>query len=262
MSQKNYRLIWFQHLSKAAGSSIVHLAIINGEVLYPHHSNGNPRNSNGKLVRPWEMDAVELSGFVDHCESKGITFISTEWGAPDFTILSSDPRVTLITCMRDPLERFISNFYFALYSGTTDRRSPEDYLNSVSTLWGIYTMSNYYCRIFSRYHNNPKPVGQNQFELAKSNLSLFDCRILLKDKGSFSYIKSVLGWTGKEIHTNRTKLDILSLTKHVAKGEIHSLWRRFAYPRKEPNENFIHLFRKQNQWDYKLYQEAKINVPY
>lgn len=259
---KYYRLIWFQHLRKVAGSTIVRLAEANQEVLYPQHSNGNPLTADGKLIRIWEMDTTDLSHFVDHCEHKGITFISTEWGAPDFTLLASDPRIILITCIRDPLERFLSEYYYSLYKGRTVHKSLKDYVNSTAThLIITQSMFNYYCRIFSRHNDNPKPIGLEQFEAAKSALSLFDHCAILKTKNPFSEFNRLLGWSiNKKIYVNRTTMDWPLFAKLLIKGHIHQLQRRLVNPRKEPDEDYRRYFREQNQWDYKLYQEAKMRL--
>ncbi|MFC1542420.1 sulfotransferase family 2 domain-containing protein [Pseudomonadota bacterium] len=253
----DYRLIWFQHLSKSAGTSIVELAMANDEKFYPQHSNGNPRNNDGTLIRFWDMDSYQLRKFVDECEHEGITFVATEWGAPDFSALASDPRVTLITCLRDPLERFMSNYYYGFYLGYTDCPSPESYANSEKTFWGTYTRSNYYCRIFSRCHHETKVIGLCQFELAKTNLAYFDYCVLISGKESFKHLKSAFGWKGDGTHANRTNLDAMTLSRHILTGKFHLLWRRFAYPKKPPGSEFVNHFSEKNVWDYKLMKEAQ-----
>ena len=77
-----YRLIWFQHLHKAAGTYIVRKAISNGEKPYPLNKNGNPHDENGAIPL-WGLSDSELSNFVDECERLGITFVATEWGGPE-----------------------------------------------------------------------------------------------------------------------------------------------------------------------------------
>ena len=37
-----YRLVWFQHLHKAAGTYVIRRAMANGETFWPEHENGNP----------------------------------------------------------------------------------------------------------------------------------------------------------------------------------------------------------------------------
>jgi hypothetical protein len=255
---KNYRLIWFQHLRKVAGSTIVRLAEANQEVLYPQHTNGNPRTIDGKLIHIWEMDTADLVDFIDQCEQEGITFISTEWSAPDLTTLASDPRIILITCIRDPLERFLSEYYYSLYKGRTDRRSLKDFVNSTA-MHSLHTLSmfNYYCRIFSRYNDHPEPVGPEQFERASTSMALFDHCAVLDEKDPFAEFHRLLGWSISEVTVNRTVMDWSLFGKLLIKGHLHQLLRRLANPRKEPSEDYRRHFREQNQWDYRLYQEAR-----
>jgi hypothetical protein len=257
--RKNYRLVWFQHLHKVAGSSIVRLAMANHEVLFPQHRNGNPLTGDDKLIRIWEMDPPELIKFVNRCEHEGITFVATEWGAPDLTLLASDPRITLITCLRDPLQRYMSEFYYALYRGRTSHRSPEDFVNTKKA-HSLLTQSmfNYYCRIFSRYNDNPDPVGQEQHELASSALSLFDSCSILEEKDAFSGIRQLLGWLDIAPHANRTELDFLTISRLLVEGRIHQLMRYLVYPRREPSDDFRCQFLEQNHWDYQLYDHAKM----
>ena len=47
---REYRLVWFQHLHKAAGIVIINMAKVNQEILYNPNNNGNPANNNGKTL--------------------------------------------------------------------------------------------------------------------------------------------------------------------------------------------------------------------
>ena len=85
----DYRLVWFQHLHKAAGTYVIRRAMANGETFWPEHSNGNPR-VDGQLVPLWEMSSDQLTSFIDECEKKGVTFVACEWGGPDFQTLAND----------------------------------------------------------------------------------------------------------------------------------------------------------------------------
>ena len=242
-----YRLIWFQHLQRTAGTSIVRMAIQNGETLYPVHRNGNPHTSEGKGIRLWEMERR------DHCEEKGVTFVATEKAAPSFSVMASDPRVCLITCLRDPLARFMSHFYYSLYRGDTDVSSPEQFVNSIY----ISTMSNYYCRIFSGFNDNLNLIDEQQYEIARSTLSSFDCCAVLENRDPFAELCKLLDWENKELKTNQTRLSITSAVKSLAKGRFRLLLRRVTHPRKKPNEEFGGAFREENYWDYRLYETAR-----
>ena len=72
-----YRLIWFQHIHKAAGTLVVNLAKANGEVLYPNNANGNPLDEEGNRIELWNLNGQELLSFVDKCERLGVTFVAT-----------------------------------------------------------------------------------------------------------------------------------------------------------------------------------------
>ena len=99
-SEGEYRLIWFQHLHKSAGTLIVNMAINNNEVLFDNHNNGNPTNSIGEVLPIWEYSKNQLLDFVNECEISGITFVATEYGAPNFKLLSKDSRVELMSCFQ------------------------------------------------------------------------------------------------------------------------------------------------------------------
>ena len=150
MNSVPYRLIWFQHFHKAAGTSVTNLAVANNEVFYPKHKNGIPVLPQGKKgavggFKPWDFSDTELTEFIDHCEESRITFVDNERGSATFDVLASDTRVVLITCLREPLKRFLSNFYFDYWNGYDDVNSPQEFMN-VSK----FSQSDFYCKFLSR----------------------------------------------------------------------------------------------------------------
>ncbi len=58
--KKEYRLIWFQHFHKAAGTSIINLAELNNERFWPYHKNANPTDSKGNLIELWKYSEDKL----------------------------------------------------------------------------------------------------------------------------------------------------------------------------------------------------------
>ena len=164
----DYRLVWFQHLHKAAGTYVIRRAMANGETFWPEHTNGNPR-VDGQLVPLWEMSSNQLTSFIDECEEKGVTFVACEWGGPDFQTLANDERVTLLTCMRQPIKRFVSNYNYDHYLVLTSAKSYAEYLKEGH----LHSSPEYYTKIFAR--------GKLDLELAKSNLGLFDHVIVAED---------------------------------------------------------------------------------
>ena len=164
----DYRLVWFQHLHKAAGTYVIRRAMANGETFWPEHSNGNPRND-GELIPLENMSSGQLTSFIDECEEKGVTFVACEWGGPDFQTLANDERVTLLTCIRHPIKRFISNYNYDFYRMWTKVTSYEEYLKEGH----LHSSPEYYTKIFAR--------GKLDLDLAKSNLELFDHVIVAED---------------------------------------------------------------------------------
>lgn len=252
---KGYRLVWFHHFSKAAGSSIVHLAGINGEHFYPGHLNGNPCGEDGNVIQFWNMGEQELYSFVDRCEGLGVSFVTSEWGAPDFSLLARDPRVVLVTCLRDPLQRFVSNFYYAFYTGRTDCRSPLAYLDSSREIWGTYTRSNYYCRMFSGLNHHGDAVDEPHFKQAKDNLAKFDVCAILKGAQPFKGLCERLAWRVSQTHVNRTSSSLPDFLRMLLKGQLGLIWRRISNPRRNPDAEFVRHFQELNQWDYRLMDE-------
>ncbi|MEM9219985.1 MAG: hypothetical protein AAGD25_37365 [Cyanobacteria bacterium P01_F01_bin.150] len=254
-SQRPYRLIWFQHFHKAAGTSIVKLAHANEEVLYPRNHNGNPLDAEGNEIPLWTFSNTELRQFIDECEELGVTFVANEWEAVDFEYLAQDPRVVLITCLRDPLERFVSNFYFDYWSGYTNHSSFQEYLNSD----GCFTMFNYYCRILSGHNIQRQPMTLGQFQEAKKALSCFHHIVTLGEKDAFQNLQAFLGWTTALDNQRQNKSNHLNrrVIKLILKGRIDLIWRRFTHRKQLPNSVFLYVFQQENQWDLQLYEFSK-----
>ena len=164
----SYRLVWFQHLHKAAGTYVIRRAMANGETFWPNHENGNPVRD-GEVIPLWDMQPKDLTSFIDECESKGVTFVACEWGGADFETLANDDRVELLTCLRHPIKRLISNYNYDHYWMWTKAKSYQEYLNEGH----LHTSSEYYTRVFAR--------GETNLESAKSNIGLFDHVIIAED---------------------------------------------------------------------------------
>lgn len=248
-----YRLIWFQHLSKAAGTTVIELARQNGEQFYPRHSNANPRSEDGALIRLWDLDSLSLTAFVDECQSRGVTFVATEWGSPLFEVLAGDDRVLLLTSLRDPVERFLSSYYYSYYRGDTSRRTPLSYLG---TGW-IYSHPNYYTRVFSRQYTTDHTVDRSDFECARAQLALFDHHVIVERENAFSRLAEALGWSHLSIHANPTRLNAWRVLKMLLKGRIRLLLRRTLHPRRRPPAEVIAHLREQNAWDEQLYRQLR-----
>jgi len=250
--ENGYRLIWFQHFHKAGGTSIVEMAKANRETLYPKNSNGNPVGENEKLLELWKLDERGLTEFIDSCEEMGVTFVAVEWGLPLMDVLKNDSRVLTITCIREPLSRFVSNWYFDLYHGETDAITLVDYMNSCVGEYGAYTMSNYYCRILSRHDNSAYEINEEMFSLARNTISKFDCCVIL-EKG-FASLTNILKWDNIELHARKSNYSLYKIVSFIVRGKFKLLIRRVKYPKKKPAREVVDLFSKNNLFDIRLYE--------
>lgn len=246
-----YRLVWFQHFHKAAGSSIIDLAELNKEQFWPYHNNGNPIEENGNELKLWEYSIEELAGFVDSCEEKGVTFVATEWGTPNIEYLRSDNRVVLVTCLRNPLDRYVSNFYYDLYNGYTPARTLFEYESSRNR---AITTFNYYCRVLLNINESSTKIGSKEFDTAASTLEKFDVCISLEE--GFSRLSSALSWTHNNMHSNRVSTNFITIVKLLARAKLKLAYFRLKYPKTKPSKDFIEYFDAVNVWDLKLYNQV------
>ncbi len=220
--KKRYQLIWFQHLHKSAGTLIVNMAIENKEILFDNHNNGNPVDANGILLPIWEYNDDKLLNFINKCEEKGVTFVATEYGSPNFELISSDPRVSLITCIRDPKDRLISNYNYDYYSGYTEEDDVEKYLEAPNP----YISDNYYVRVFSRNNSIPlKELKSEDFGIAMSNISRFDIIIKTDDKNLEEKLSNSLDWNKTSDNHHSTYGDKWKIINMVKKLQFRKIIR-------------------------------------
>tara|TARA_B110000495_G_C23007133_1_gene595143 strand:+ start:1260 stop:2024 length:765 start_codon:yes stop_codon:yes gene_type:complete len=246
---EEYRLIWFQHLHKSAGTVIINMAIANKEILFPHHNNGNPKEENGEILPLWEYNKIQLIDFVNKCEKEGVTFIATEYGSPDFEILSEDPRITLITCIRDPENRIVSNYNYDYYSGYTNVKTLEKFINVPN----VYTSDNYYVRVFSRTTALPlKTINKEEYMVALDNISKFNIIINTENNNLEEKLRDGLGWkiiTNKNHATFGDKWKIINMIKRLQISKL------IKYLRKESMSLDLSCLTGRFDMDYELISE-------
>ena len=247
-----YRLVWFHHLHKSAGTLIVNMALRNGEVPYPSHGNGNPKSESGELLRLWEYDEGSLREFIDQCEGAGVTFVATEHGAPDFSVLAEDSRVILVTCLRDPLKRCASNFNYAYYSGYTDARSMGEFASEPN----VHMSDNYYTRMFSRKEQFPLiEVDEGDLSSALEAVSGFDL-VLSTDPSHMdlgSKMEGALGWIGMDdVDRHSTFGDGWRMLNMLKKGQFS---RFFRYISKKDMSDGVESLRQDYDLDYRMFSE-------
>ena len=234
-----YRLVWFQHLHKAAGTYVIRRAMANGETFWPSHENGNPLEKN-EPIELWKMSSTELISFIDKCEERGVTFVACEWGGPDFAALAKDSRVTLLTCLRQPINRLISNYNYDHYWMWTKAKSYRTYLSENN----LHSSPEYYTKIFAR--------GKLDYETAKYNLELFDY-VIVAEEGM--QLLDELGWPRESDTTHPTFGD--KKRALILLGKLRII-RLFNYIRKKKYYPPAELeIEKMNQFDLKLYNSMR-----
>ncbi|MEM6910843.1 MAG: sulfotransferase family 2 domain-containing protein [Verrucomicrobiota bacterium] len=226
--RKKGQLIWFQHLQKCAGSTIVKVAINNGERLCQNHGNGNPLTRDGRVIPLWTFSRSELTEFIDHTISDGVTFVACEEGSPTFDVLFEDERVYTITSLRDPYERLVSAYNFVSKRRRHPARSLLEYIRSEDKLWSF---ENYYTRLFSGVGMKETAVDQEDFERAVNTLNTFDAVSHVGKSGWLEQLRAECGWSkslAKKANTARHYRGSRYIAWQMLRGDFWPLVTRFT----------------------------------
>ena len=244
-------ILWFQHLHKCAGSSVIAGAEANGLTFYPNNANGNPQDESGQDIELWKLGSEELSKFLDHVRDISVSFIATEWGGPCFETLRAQNDVRLVTVIRKPFDRLRSNYLYDISAGFSKAARIEDYMGSA----GNWTLHNYYTRIFSRYDGEGE-VTEDHLETAICAMELFD-DVFLQDRELQSNIARRLGWNADMGRRNKTPkgINIRMMLWSLRRGNLGGIWRSLRSSR-EISDQFKKDFLERNQFDLRLYARA------
>lgn len=243
-----YRLIWFQHFHKAAGTTVIEHARRAGERFHERNLNGNPLGIDGKTLPLWNFGPQELCKFVESCRNEGVTFIATEWGLPDLDVLRTLAGVVLITLVRDPYERFVSNFIFDYRHGYTSHARIRAYVGSK----GAFSNFNYYCRMLCRKHELHDRLAEADLALAARRLGQFDHVALLERPDGIKSLVEALGWTYYPIRLNRTRSTIRRIASLALRGRHALAQRQFRAESQLVDAGFREYFLANNVLDYRL----------
>jgi hypothetical protein len=149
--------------------------------------------------------------------------------------------------LREPLARFVSNYYYDLHNGYTPARSLNAYMGSRQR---AFTMDNYYCRILSGHDNNLVPVDEDQYRLAVQRLTYFDhCMDL---HSGFATLSKELGWSTEVAHANAGSRQMRVMLSRFLKLKWGLLFLQLRYPRRPASSDFERTFRQTNHWDQAL----------
>lgn len=252
---RNYRLIWFQHFHKAAGSSVGALARRNGETFYRRHHNGNPYDDKGHVLPLWEYGPAEMTAFIDECERANTTFVATEWGAPDFRFLAQDPRVVSVSLIRDPWPRLVSNYMFDVLRRHAKLTPIDSYYFHHSLK---YRQANYYTRTLMAGLGVSRADEPAELErLAWKNLGALDFVLPLEAEKPVDALCAFLGWSPLRERVNSKPGLLKGLARQACHGDVAYLYRRWRA--ETPQWTGIDAFKAQfdaaNEADNALYRQ-------
>ena len=233
------KIVHFQHFHKAGGTTITRLFCNHNKYnAFIPNRNGNPYiyTPNGqKLVYRYDLfNHTQFNRLKKGLNRNNINFICLEWNFfKNFESLNLK-NVALITVIRDPYDRYISNMKhdnvsnYSKYKKSTIRyKQNREFPVNVNK-------SNYYTKILNGLGNLPNSdVTAKHLERAKSRLKKFNSIIILENPESYKLLqKHGVNYTNQ--HRNKSKHPELKI-KGITRKE----------------------FIKQNTYDYELYNYAK-----
>lgn len=249
-------LTWFLHFHKAGGTTVVALARRNGEVLHNPNLNGCPLSADRKVLRLWERSPRGLNSYLDEAIASRVTFVTSEWGVPDLEVLAQRPDVRVVTVVRDPIKRIISNFKFDRQYGYSEWHSLAAWTDHpVKT----HTFSNYYTRMLARDAWRDDAPAEEMVAAAWRNLALVDHTVLMDQQDWVTTLCKRLGWYPYEVHENRSNLAIGDSSrlraKHLRHGRLDLFAKTFRQHHTEDAE--LHQLTTANQLDIELYEQLR-----
>jgi len=267
------KLIWFQHMHKSAGSTIIKIADENRVNFYQPNYNGNPRYTKHEpgAIENWNeyhtdeirydrFSKLRLQSFIDVCINSKVQLICCEWGFPKEPIL--DPRILYMTCIRHPWSRFISNYSFD-FNENPDINTIDDWIESPKPQY-VFTRNNYYTFILSGLnYKYTGPVTREHYELAIRNLKKFDLVLLLEDPNCFEVLSLYLGWhykprTRVNVTNNKVKLPGYRKLFEVDNQYDLMLYDQVCWMAKTRSASYAEIFNI--SWYQKLNRSADIDI--
>jgi hypothetical protein len=249
------RLIVFVHFHKAGGTTIVNAARANEETMPRYHQNANPYTADGKPIRFWEFSDIGLFRYLDNEIEQGTTFLACEWGIPDLRVLANHPKVVIVTLLREPISRILSNFRYDYLNGYTGHKDVHSYVDDHIAL---HTMSNYYSRMLlgRAWVGDAEPAELVQ--RAVNRLELVDYAGILEMPTSLDRVASGMGWESSFATTidNRTEIPAKARFKAVAQFVLHGrvdIATR-AIRAKTPEPTGLEALHRRNGVDVEIYR--------
>ena len=189
--------VFFFHFHKVAGTSVVSAAERGGHRVAYRDRNGNVfdcRTGHDLLYSGRKRE--DIKNILKYEFERGATFIAAEWDFPPIDVIREIPSVSIITVLRDPTARALSNYrYEAIYGRpTTNTNSFTDYWDRNQ----LFRSDNYYTRMLNNLSCEdviePNHVASAIFQLQQ----LDAVAILEKNNLSTVFGKFGIGEVGRE----------------------------------------------------------------
>lgn len=246
------KLIWFVHFHKCAGTSFLELARLNGYKTYTNNQNGNPVDENGDVIELWKFCREKLDQFLYDCKLSGITLIATEWGIPDLDYLKNREDVELVTILRAPVQRYVSNFYFDVHHKFTSARSFQEYLCLND---GPYTQYNYYTKMLLR--DSYSVFSESEI----NDMNLSDCLksfdVIGLSENRLVDVSDALNFKYKEVRKNTNSLNAKFVILNLLRLDFEKIILKIMYKKKPFSDKELGIFCNSNKADICLYNAAK-----
>jgi len=249
-------LILFLHFHKAGGSSIVAAARRNQNLYLPNRNGNTFNRNNGKSIPFWTFPSDKLRMFLSYCRSHDTTFIAAEnnWfsGPSGFDErLREEYRMMLVTQIRDPFSRFVSDFLFQqrkddwqqflapkVYDGALLERLKGYHLERHrGTHWNMYV------RVLNRQFD--RNVTEEDLEIAKRELDKFDLVVVMEIDDSAQLWRANCGFNIEHRKAN-IQYEQIYAAEREADSDFDEKW-----------EGFRVEYERLNRFDYEIYEYAK-----
>ena len=156
----------------------------------------------------------------------GINFVATEWVVPDVRDGKLSDQAFTFTVLRDPFERYLSNYYFDLSRGYSKAPNLWSYRDKRA-----FRQYDYYSRFFAtRPNDDHNTLTTADLERARQVLKGLDAVLILESEKTYQQLRPLgvdIGVLGR---------------KKVGAGNK-------PYPKA-----FRKQFREEAAWDYELYE--------
>lgn len=219
-------MIIFLNFNNCYGNTINNL--FNNYLKYPNNKNGSPYNIiSNKIIEYWKFPNKKLENFITNLINNNIQFISMECNFfKDFYNINLK-NIELITCFREPYERFRMNFF----KTKKLNHNIMYWKNNFNNFKVVNNKYNYYVRMLNGLGDNPSiKINRYHLQNAKNILNRFRTILIFENEKSFDLLLKYKITVNNDLNKNTNN-------------------NKFIISRNE--------FIKYNKYDYELYNYAK-----